>query len=123
MEAVELSETTTGTAIREYLEKVGRGNPYSFFKIFRETKPTTSYASVRKYFWICRKIGLIRPAGFETRPHGWRKRFYEVVPENLNLPLWWHPQGEMYPGTLGHHFTEMKEKGLTPPSGRNPKYK
>lgn len=113
----------TGPAIKEYLLTVGRGNSYAFFKLFRQVKKTTSYDSVRRYFWMLRKIGLIRPAGTEARAHGWRKHMYTVTPGKEEDPAWWHCQGELYNATrVGRSYSKLKAEGKLP-SGRTAKYR
>ncbi|MFQ6076628.1 MAG: hypothetical protein ACE5Z5_10920, partial [Candidatus Bathyarchaeia archaeon] len=68
----------TGVAIRDFLLSLGVGSPCDFYREFREAKPTASYGSIRRYFYILRRLGLIEfvrsaPSerdGFPERTYG-----------------------------------------------------
>jgi hypothetical protein len=122
---LELAGMTIGEAIREYLQTVHRGNPYSFYKIYRQFKKTTSYEAVWRYFWILKQIGLIQPLGTAPSKAYFRKRLYQLVPGKEEDVAWWHPQMELYPGTkLGSKgYAKMKAQGLKPRGGRARKYR
>jgi hypothetical protein len=113
-----------GEAIREYLRTVGAGYPYGFYKIWRQYKKTTSYAAVRRYFWILKEIGLIESAGYSPSEHGFKKHLYRIVPGMEDDKRWQSPQAELYPDTgLGSKgYKKLEEKGLTPKGGRAKKY-
>jgi len=118
---LELAGLNTGEAIREWLRIVGEGNPYAFYKLFRQVKPSTSYDSIRRYFWILKEIGLIESVRFEeAAPKQFRKHFYKLVPERIEDPAWWAPQTYFYPDTgLGSSgYRALAEKGLKPRGGR-----
>jgi len=123
-ESLTLEGMATGEAIREYLLTVKRGNPYGFYKLFRQVKGVTSYHAVRNYFWILKEILLIRPVGTEPSKRGFKKHMYEIVPGKEEDPAWWHPQMELYPDTkLGRRgYAKMEARGLKPRGGRARKY-
>lgn len=111
-------------AIRDYLLTMKEGNPYGFYKIFSQLKPTTSYATIRLYFWILNEIGLIESTRFAPSKKGFRKHFYRIVKGREEDTRWYHPQSELYPDTLlgKRGYEELRKKGLKPKGGRNPKY-
>lgn len=120
-----LHEMGTGEAIREYLQVKEEGYPYEFYKIFREFKPTTSYASVRRYFYILEEIGLIMGTEWREGERGFKRHYYELVEAKAEDPAWWHPQQELYPATaLGKAgYEKLREEGLKPKGGRKWKYR
>jgi len=124
-ESLFLGGMATGEAIKEYLQTVKRGNPYGFYKSFRQFKETTSYAAIRKYFYILREIGLIHPVGTEPSKQGFKKHMYEIAPGKEDDPAWWHPQMELYPGTaLGKQgYAKLEAQGLKPHGGRAKQYR
>lgn len=88
----------TGLAIREYLAYVGEGYPYEFYVCFKKVKPTTSYASVRRYFYILKKLGLIEPVRTEpSSKGGFPRTYYRIV--IYDDPRWLAPQEALYPET------------------------
>ena len=89
----------TGLAIREYLLTFGKGNPYDFYKRFRKVKPTTSYSSIARYFYILRRLGLIEVVEEEPSRHGFPKRYHRIVPGMEDDPRWVAPQEAIYPET------------------------
>lgn len=99
MVEVELTEPLTGTAIREYLMEVGEGHPNGFYTAFKAVKPSTSYQSVRRYFWICKKLGLIEPTRREFGRGYIPKQLYRIVPGAEGDPRWSAPQASLYPET------------------------
>jgi len=112
-EEVELP-TLTGLAIREYLLAVGEGSPNDFLKEFRKVKKKTSYASVRRYFYILKRLGLIE---FTRRVWGKGripKSLYRIVPGQEDSPFWIHPQVALYPDTRwgARRYEKAKEAGL-----------
>jgi len=117
---LELAGLNTGEAIREWLRIVEEGNPYGFYKLFRQVKPSTSYDSIRRYFWLLKEIGLIESVRFEKAKTGFRKHFYKMVEKRVEDPAWWHPQIALYPDTaLGSSgYRALAEKGLKPRGGR-----
>lgn len=124
MVLVKLKGKQTSEAIQEYLLTMKEGNPYGFYKIFSQLKPTISYASVRLLFWVLHEIGLIESIRFEPSMRGFRKHFYRVIPGRETDTRWYHPLGELYPDTkLGKTgYAELKKKGLKPKGGRNRAY-
>lgn len=115
----------TGEAIREYLLEVDEGYPYEFYKVYRQFKPSTSYQSVRRYFYILEEIGLIESARWEESRAPIRRHLYKIRgdPED---PRWIRPQVELYPqSALGRRFKELKEEGRAYeiPTGRTRKYR
>lgn len=116
-----LAGLTTGEAIREYLRTSGRGNPYGFFKIFRQFKESTSYLEVGKFFWVLKEIGLISPSGTEPSKSGFRKRMYEIAGGKAEDPAWGNAYAELYPGK--RDYRKLKARGLKPRSGRARKYR
>lgn len=99
MTEVELTEALTGLAIREYLLTVREGNPNDFLKAFRKIKKKTSYASVRRYFYICRRLGLIEPTRRVLGRGPIPRQLYRIVPGMEDAPEWLHPQIALYPLT------------------------
>lgn len=124
-ESLFLSGMATGEAIKKYLQTAKRGNPYTFYKIFRQFKETISYASVSTFFYILKEIGLIRPAGTEPSKQGWRKHMYEITPGKEKDPAWAHAERELYPDTRlkKKDYAKLEAKGLKPHGGRARKYR
>lgn len=91
------SSTLTGLAIREYLSYVKQGYPYEFYVCFKKVKPSTSYSSIVRYFWILKKIGLIREVGSEQGNAPIPRKLYEIV--IYDDPRWFAPQEALYPET------------------------
>ena len=121
---VVITTKRTGLAIREYLLQVGEGYPYEFYTIFREIKPTTSYDSVRRYFYILKEIGLITPTRKVKGRGNFPIQLYMITPGMENDPRWAAPQSELYPATkLGRNrYIEAKQSGAPIPRGRSPRY-
>ena len=113
-EEIELTEILAGLAIREYLMIVGEGSPSDFYKAYRKIKKKTSYASVRRYFYILKRLGLIEPTRREWGRGYIPKQLYRIVPGMENDPRWAHPQVALYPATRwgGARYEKAKEKGL-----------
>jgi len=114
MEEVELKETLTGLAIKEFLLQVGEGSPNEFYRIFKKVKPTTSYDSVRRYFYILKHLGLIEPTRKEAGRGPIPKQLYRIVPGMEDAVEWSAPQVAMYPATRWgrRRYAKAKEKGL-----------
>jgi Ribonuclease G/E len=114
MEEVELKETLTGLAIREFLLQVREGSPNDFYRIFRKVKPTTSYDSVRRYFYILRHLGLIEPTRKEKGRGPIPKQLYRIVPGMEGAVEWSAPQVAMYPATRWGkvRYEKAKRRGL-----------
>ena len=102
----------TGLAIREYLMAVGEGSAYDFYKCYRRVKPSTSYATIRKYFHYLRKLGLIEKVREEDTGHGFPKVYYRIVPGMEDDERWFRPQAAIYPQTaLGkRRYRRLKER-------------
>jgi len=111
---VELTETLTGLAIREYLLQVVEGSPNDFYKEFRKVKRKTSYPSVRRYFYILKRLGLIEPTRRVPGRGPIPKQLYRIVPGMEDDPRWIHPQVALYPATRwgGARYAKAKERGL-----------
>jgi len=107
----------TGVAIRDFLLRVGVGSPYDFFREFREVKPTTSYGSIRRYFYILKRLGLIEFVGaVPSERGGFPKRTYRIVPRTEEDPRWDYPQIALYPlsgfgGKKGKQYRRWVERG------------
>lgn len=95
----EINVTLTGLAIREFLLAVGEGYPYWFYKCFKKIKPSTSYQSISRYFWILKKIGLIEETREEPSKGRYPRKYYRIVPGTEDHPAWLHPQQVLYPET------------------------
>jgi hypothetical protein len=96
----EITYRYTGLAIRQYLLAVGAGSAYDFYRCFRRVKPDTSYESIKRYFYLLRRAGLIVRVGTAPpRRGGVEKVLYAVVPERVDDPGWFHPQQIFYPQT------------------------
>jgi len=85
-------------AIQKFLEAKKEGSAADFYQSYRDFKPTTSYSSITRYFWMLAQLGLIRfrrhVKGIGLIP----KAMYELVPEKLDDPDWDHPQKVLYYG-------------------------
>lgn len=80
-------------AIREYLHRKGEASPSEFYQMYKPFKESISYSSVARYFWILKKIGLIKIVGHKKARYARiPKTLYSVVPERLGDKLWLHPQ-------------------------------
>jgi hypothetical protein len=106
----------TGQAIKEFLLEVGTGGPYDFYREFREMKPTTSYASVRRYFWILKELGLIEYVREAPSTAGFPRRLYRIVPGREDDPRWEFPQIALFPtsgfgGRGGKRYRKWVEAG------------
>ena len=120
----EITPLLTGIAIRNFLLRVGRAGPYDFYREFRTVKPTTSYASIRKYFYILRELGLIEFVEEAPSAAGFPRRLYRIVPGMEEDPRWGAPQVELYPATRfgKRRYREKIEKGERIPRGRRKIY-
>jgi len=102
----------TGLAIREFLMALGKGSPYHFYKCFKAVKPTTSYLSVVKYFYILSRLGLVEVVGTEpSSKKGIERKLYRIVPGREDDPRWMHPQQALYPDTRWGSRRYWKVKG------------
>lgn len=99
MSQVQLTESLTGLAIREFLQHEGEGSANDFIKAFRLVKKKTSYASARRYFWILKKLGLVQPTRRVMGKGLIPKQLYRIVPGRENDSRWAHPQIALYPST------------------------
>ena len=98
-ECPEFTTKLTGLSIREYLLTLGEGYPYGFYRCFKKVKPSVSYESVRRYFYILKKLGLIEHVGARPSSRGYERHYYRIVPGREDDPLWFHPQEALYPET------------------------
>jgi len=99
MSEVVLTNTQAGLAIREFLMQVGEGCSSDFHTAFRKVKPSNSYQSARRYFWILKKLGLIEYVGVESGKGFIPKHNYRIVPGMENDTRWLAPQVALYPET------------------------
>jgi len=111
-----ITSALTGLAIREFLLEARTGGSYDFYKEFRELKPTTSYASVRRYFWILKELGLIEFVRVAPSAAGFPRRLYRIVPGREDDPRWGYPQIAMFPtsgfgGRRGKRYRKWVEAG------------
>jgi len=120
-----LTDMQTGEAIREYLLTVKEGYAYGFYRIYKVFKPSTSYDSIRRYFYILKEIGLIEPVRFVKGKGQWRRHYFSAVMVRIEDPAWFHPQVELYPITRHgkRGYKELRDKGLKPKGGRRTKYR
>jgi len=67
----------------------------------REVKNKTSYSSVRRYFYILEKLGLIEFVREEPskRPKLAPRRYYKLIIGREDHPAWAHVQVVTHPGT------------------------
>lgn len=121
----EITPLLTGIAIRNFLLRVGSGGPYDFFREFRLVKETTSYASIRKYFYILRELGLIEFVEEAPSAGGFPRRLYRIVPGMEDDPRWGAPQVELYPATKfgKRRYRKKIERGERIPRGRRKVYR
>ena len=124
MTTVVLEGMFTGEAIREYLLKSRMGNPYGFYRVYRQFSKRVSYDSVRRYFYLLKEIGLIESVGFVLGKAPFRKHMFTIVKGREDDPGWIHPQIEIYPSTKygKKGYLRLKKRGLRPKGGRRPKY-
>jgi len=110
----EITVGLTGMAIREYLLAVGEACPNDFYREFRKVKKKTSYASVRRYFYILKQLGLIEPTRRVPGRGPIPKQLYRIVPGMEDDPRWTAPQIALYPNTQwgGARYAKAKERGL-----------
>jgi len=110
---LEISEKLTGLAIKEFLMSVGEGSPNEFYSQFKKVKPSTSYESVRRYFYILKNLGLIEPTRREVGRAPIPKQLYRIVPGMEDAPEWYRPQIAMYPDTRWgrRRYARVKERG------------
>lgn len=87
----------TSIAIKQYLLQNEFASPSDFYKVYRELKPTTSYESIAKYFYILRKLGLIEIDRYEPSGRRIPKSIYKLIPELVDDPRWESPQRALYP--------------------------
>lgn len=98
-ECPEIGVTLTGLYIREFLLTVGEAYPYWVYKCFKKIKPSTSYQSIARYFWILRKIGVIEETRTEKSMSRFDRKYFRIVPGMEDHPAWLHPQQYLYPET------------------------
>lgn len=112
-EEVEITVGLTGPAIREFLLQCVEGSPNGFYRAFRKVKPSTSYDSCRRYFYICKRLGLIEPTRRELGRGPIPRQLYRIVPGMENAEEWAHPQVSLYPATrLGRRrYRRWVERG------------
>lgn len=106
-----LTESSTGLAIREFLEEMGEAGPNDFYRAFRKVKASSSYDSCRRYFYILKQLGLIEPTKqVWGQSRMIPKQLYRIVP-GMEADLRWEaPQIALYPETaLGR--SRYKKKG------------
>lgn len=98
----------TGEFIRDYLMEHGEAYIYEMWDRFRKAvaefgvKWWGSYASFRRYIYICKRLGLIRYVRTGKPPRRGLKsrRYYALVPEHIDSGAWIRPQEILYPATL-----------------------
>lgn len=79
-------------AIREYLRVKGEGYANEFYRLYRDYKSSTSYMSITRYFYLLKRIGLIRFVRKEEGDAPIPRSIYELVEERIDDDLWKHPQ-------------------------------
>jgi hypothetical protein len=90
-----------GPALRDYLLEEGEGYPSEFFRRWvKMARRRPSYASVRRLFWVCGKLGLIEKVREEPSGRGMPRSIYRIVPGRANDDAWDNPQGVLLPETL-----------------------
>ena len=110
----------TGLWIREYLKRVGMDYEYNIWRTLVKTLAKygykyPSYQSFRKYMRVLRKLNLVRVVKEEHRGYGFPRRYYALVPENIDRDdLWINPQKALYgiKVALGRRrYRKLKEEG------------
>jgi len=94
---VDLKSSLTGLAIREFLLRTGEASPNDVLRALRRVKAKTSYNSVRRYFWILRKLGLVEYTRREIGQGAIPKQLYRIVPGKESDSRWSAPQSALYP--------------------------
>lgn len=97
--------TRIGPELRDYLREEREGSPSEFFRRWQdvtkaERKRRSSYASIRRLFWICSRLGLIVRVRSEPSGRGMPRSIYRIAPGRENDPAWDNPQGALLPETL-----------------------
>jgi len=89
----------------------------------RRIKRRASYLSVIKYFYICRRLGLIEFVRQEVGRGKYPRRIYRVRAGMENDPRWSAPQAALYPETRwgGARYGKAVERGLVPRRVRPPR--
>lgn len=89
----------TGFMIRDFLLKKGSSYPREVYRYLKERieamgyhAPT--YKSVRNYFFVLRRLGLIVPTRKVVEQ--FEKHFYKVAPGKEKDPAWRNPYDALY---------------------------
>ena len=90
----------TGTFIRDHLKRVGEDYPYNVWKELRAYlasigRKSPTLLSFQHYWHICHETELIRFSREEPGERLWPRRFYRLVPENMNSKDWRNPQAAL----------------------------
>jgi len=93
-------------AIRAYLKGKGEGSAGDFYKDYKSFKPSTSYNSITRYFWMLKEMGLIVSVRKEVSKAPIPKTIYKIVSDLINDPRWKSPQKALWP----HHFRSGRSK-------------
>lgn len=125
LESKEMFVPLVGEAIREYLLREGEGYPYGFYREYKTVKPTTSYDSIRRYFYILKQLGLIELVRTEPSRGQFPRHMYRIVPGMERDPRFGAPQVELYPQTKWgkRRYRRRKELGLPIHKGRREEYR
>ena len=88
-------------AIREYLRVNNEGSAAGFFKSYKNFKPSTSYASIARTFWLLKELGLIMKRRSERGKAPIAISYYELVGDRFEDKSWRSPQRAKYPEHFG----------------------
>jgi len=94
---LDLQGLSMGEAIKEYLLTMGEGYAYGFWKLWRQLKPRSNYASVHRYFWLLKEIPLIVYVRSEPGENRFNRRLYSVVSGMETSVAWKDPVRALYP--------------------------
>jgi len=113
---------TWGEFIREFLKKNGPSYPHEVYRAYCEYLQShgynpPSYKTVLTYFYVLKKIGLIKEVKREKiRDTGypWDIRvYYDLVEEKINSPDWHNPWKKYNPASaLGSRYYRKKTKEI-----------
>jgi hypothetical protein len=93
----------TSLLVRDYLLKVGKASIYETWKaVLKQLEGTKylkpSYGNMRTFFYILRRLGLIRRVGVEksSKRGYYDKTLYAIVRAKANHSSWLNPYEALY---------------------------
>ena len=110
----EAGGASIGLILKAWLKKVGEGSPYDFYKFWKQIRPKTSYAWVRKVFYAAKSLSLIVPTRKVPSKGPAPKQLYALNPFEYENPAWFTPCYALWPSNRwgSKRYYKAKEKGL-----------